>query len=67
MDVIPAKAGISPLLKRPVTMSGGVFFFKFVIQTLKVLSLGTAHTSERACELYKTSQFIGLVVVMPYE
>ena len=27
MDVIPAKAGISPLLKRPVTMSGGVFLF----------------------------------------
>ena len=27
MDVIPAKAGISPLLKRPVTMSGGVFCF----------------------------------------
>ena len=28
MDVIPAKAGISPLLKRPVTMSDGVFCFK---------------------------------------
>ncbi len=26
MDVIPAKAGISPLLKHPVTKSGGVFF-----------------------------------------
>ena len=29
MDVIPAKAGISPLLKRPVTMSDGVFFLEF--------------------------------------
>ena len=24
------------------------------------------HASKRACELYKTCQFIGLVVVMPY-
>ena len=40
--------------KHPVTQKVAGCFFKFVLQTLKVLSLGTAHTSERACELYKT-------------